>query len=100
MTVFKIFEEGSMDDNFVDDLEYGGPGLASEKPEASEVQAGSIKEGYLTRYMARTFALKLIISDEALEDAKYDKVIMAAKRLKRAMNKTCLLYTSPSPRDS
>lgn len=88
LPVFKIFETGSMKDNFVDDLEYGGPGLAVEKPEATEVQAGSIKEGYQTRYMARTFALKLIISDEALEDEKYDKVIMAAKRLKRAMNKT------------
>lgn len=88
LPVFKLFEEGNMADQFVDDLEYGGPGLAVEKPEAVETQAGTIKEGYLTRYMARTFGLKLIISDEAIEDSKYDKVINAAKRLKRAMVKT------------
>lgn len=88
LDIFKLLDEGTMKDNFVDDLEYGGPGLAVEKPEASEIQAGSIKEGYLTRYMARTFALKLIISDEAMEDKKYEKVINAQKRLMRAMGKT------------
>lgn len=81
-------EEDKMSDNFVDDLEMGGPGLASEKPEGTEVQAGSIKEGYLTRYLARTFGLKLIVTEEAMEDAKYPKAISAARRLKRALYKT------------
>lgn len=88
LQIMKLLDEGTMSDNFVDDLEYGGPGLAVEKPEATESQAGSVKEGYLTRYMARTFALKLIVSDEAMEDKKYDKVINAQKRLNRAMAKT------------
>lgn len=84
----KWLDVESMSDNYVDDLEYGGPGLAVEKPEGTEVAAGTIKEGYLTRYLARTFALKLIVTEEALEDAKYPKAIAAARRLKRAMAKT------------
>lgn len=84
----KYCEEMSMKDNYEDDLEMGGPGLASEKPEGSEIPLGTLREGYITRYNARTFALKLIITEEAIEDAKYDKVLMAARRLKRAMYKT------------
>lgn len=77
-----------MDDAYEDDLESGGPGLASEKPEGTEIATGSITEGYLTRYIARTFALKLIVTEEAMEDKKYPKIINAARRLKRAMWKT------------
>ncbi|MDX2253287.1 MAG: hypothetical protein NW202_13460 [Nitrospira sp.] len=78
----------SMEDNYEDDLETGGPGLASEKAESASLATGTIRQGYLTRYLARTFGLKLIISQEALEDRKYPKVINAARRLKRAMWKT------------
>jgi len=77
-----------MEDNYEDDLETGGPGLAAEKPEGSEIETGTIREGILTRYTARTFGLKLIITEEAIEDRKYPKVINAARRLKRAMWKT------------
>lgn len=81
-------DERPMSDNWEDDQEYGGPGLATEKPEGQEMSTGSIYQGYTTRYIARTFALKLIITEEALEDNKYDKVIRAAGRLKRALWKT------------
>ncbi len=80
--------EQSMSDNYEDDLESGGPGLASEKPEGQEIATGTIREGYITRYIARTFALKLIITEEAIEDNKYSKIINAARRLKRALWKT------------
>lgn len=78
----------SMEDHYEDDLEVGGPGLVSEKTEGAPMAAGTIKEGYLTRYLSRTFALKLIISQEAEEDNKYPKVIQAARRLKRSLWKT------------
>jgi hypothetical protein len=81
-------DEMKMDDNYEDDLESGGPGLASEKPEGTEIPTGTIREGYITRYIARTFALKLIITEEAIEDRKYPKILNAAKRLKRALWKT------------
>jgi len=84
----KWCDELSMKDNYEDDLEMGGPGLASDKPEGTELALGTLREGFLTRYLARTYGLKLIITEEAMEDAKYDKAIAAAKRLKRSMYKT------------
>ena len=84
----QYFTVGTMDDNYVDDLEIGGPGLASLKTEGQEMSTGSIAEGVLTRYTAKTYALKLIITKEAQEDNKYDQVIDFARRLKRAMWKT------------
>lgn len=86
--VHRFCEEGSMDENYVDDLEMGGPGLASEKTEGAEIYTGTMREGVLTRYFARTFAQKLIVTREAMEDCKYDQALMLARRLKRSMWKT------------
>lgn len=77
-----------MKDHFEDDLEVGGPGLASEFDEGAEMPVGTIREGYVERYIARKFGLKIIVTEEALEDGKYNDVIMAAKRCKRALWKT------------
>jgi hypothetical protein len=84
----KWLEERSMKDYYEDDLESAGPGLASETGEGEEIPTGTIKEGYITRYIARKWALKLIISEEAAEDSKYPEILRAAQRLKRALWKT------------
>lgn len=80
--------EPDMEDHWEDDMEMGGPGLASEKSEGAEIPTGTIREGYITRYIARTFGLKILVTDEAMEDNKYPQVIKAAGRLKRALWKT------------
>lgn len=84
----KWCENGTMKDAYEDDLELGGPGLASEKAEGTEIALGTMREGYLTRYLARTFALKMIITEEAMEDCKYKEAVNLARRLKRSMAKT------------
>lgn len=84
----KYLDIKDMEDAYEDDLEMGGPGLATEVAEGVEIGSGTISEGYLTRYIARKFGIKLIATEEALEDGKYDKVINAAKRAKRALWKT------------
>lgn len=84
----KWMKQSNMEDNYEDDLEMGGPGLAAEKAEGAEMQAGGIQQGALTRYIARTFALKLIVTEEAAEDSKYPAIISAAARLPRALYKT------------
>jgi hypothetical protein len=81
-------DEPDMHDHYEDDLEMGGPGLASEKAEGAEMATGTIREGYITRYIARTFGLKMLITQEAMEDNKYPKVINAGRRLKRSGWKT------------
>lgn len=77
-----------MDDQWVDDLEVAGPGLAAEVAEGQEIPLGAISEGYITRYLARKFGLKLIVTDEVMEDNKYPESIKAARRLKRSLVKT------------
>jgi hypothetical protein len=77
----KWCKEQSMSDAYEDDVEYAGPGYASEVAEASPIPLGSITEGAVTRYIARKFGLKLAVSEEAVEDGKYSSVIDAAKRL-------------------
>lgn len=84
----KYYDVGSMADQYMDDLEMGGPGLAQQKSEGAQITLGNIQEGAKTRYFARTFALMLEISHEAMKDGKYPKAINLAQRLKRALAKT------------
>lgn len=85
---------GNMDDNFVDDLEMSGPGLAAEKPEGSEIVKGTIREGVLTRYTSRTFGLALMITEEAIEDNKYPAIFKTGARLGRALYKSIDIDTT------
>jgi hypothetical protein len=78
-----------MSDAYEDDLERSGTGLAAEKGEGEAITIGSMTEGALTRYNARTFALMVIVSEEAIEDVKYKEVIGAAKSLGDSMDQTC-----------
>jgi hypothetical protein len=75
----------NMEDNYVEFYEIAGSGLAGEKPEGESIPLGTIYEGPLTRFNARTYGQRMIVSDEALEDLKYDKVVMAAKRNNRSL---------------
>lgn len=85
----KYLKVSGMTDNYEDDLENGGPGLATEKFEGQALDVGSLYEGYLTRYIARKFGLIMQITEELDEDGKYNsKYIDAARRLKRAVHKT------------
>ncbi len=81
----KYMDVKTMGDNYVEDLEYAGTGMAGEKPEGESYPLGGLVEGPLTRYNARTYGQRMIVSEEALEDEKYDKVIMAAKRNNRSL---------------
>src|SRR6478736_4993880 len=84
----KWLKTETQEDYYEDDLEMGGPGLASEVSEGQEIEVGAIREGYITRYIARKFGLKLIVTDEAVEDNKYPEILKLGKRLSRALYKT------------
>jgi hypothetical protein len=84
----KWCEKTTMEDAYEDDLEFAGPGLASETPEGTEIPVGSVTQGNLIRYFSRKFGLRLIITEEAMEDSKYKEILNAARMLKRSMYKT------------
>lgn len=84
----KFMKDRPMSDNFEDDQEYAGGGLLAETPEGTEIPALSLTEGYTKRYTARKFTARYIVTEEAMDDSKYPKVIQAVKRLKRAGFKT------------
>jgi hypothetical protein len=84
----KWCEKKTMSDAYEDDIEFAGPGLASEVAEGTEIPIGGITQGNLIRYFSRKFGLRMIITEEAMEDTKYSKVIEAARHLKRSMFKT------------
>jgi hypothetical protein len=75
----------NMADNYVDYVEYAGSGMAGEKPEGESYPVGTVYEGPQTRFNSRTYGQRMIVSEEAIEDLKYDKVVQAAKRNNRAL---------------
>ena len=90
---FKTFHDKwmqvrNMEDQWYDDQEYAGPGIVPQVDEGNELPASTITEGTTWRYTAVKYGQKLIITQEALDDNKYPRIIMAAKRLKRSMFKT------------
>lgn len=88
MVMPKLFDESTMEDNYEDDVEYGGGGLLAQKTEGGESTTLTMNEGPVTRYRAATYAARMIITEEAVEDCKYREVIDMARRLKRSGVKT------------
>ncbi len=84
----KWMKNNPMNDAYVDDQEYAGGGLIAEVPEGTELPPLTLTEGYTKRYQARKFGAKMTITEEAMDDSKYPKVIQAGKRLKRSGFKT------------
>lgn len=88
-TVYGSFcMEKTQSDAYEDILETAGPGLASEVGEGEELSLGSIREGYITRFLARKFGLRMAVTKETMEDCKYKEVIQLGQRLTRALWKT------------
>lgn len=82
------FKVTNTTDNFVDDVEYAGLGLAQVKQEGQQVPVDTIQQGYPTRYFALTYALGFVVSEEAIADNKYDKAIDQTQQLRRALDLT------------
>lgn len=78
----------SMEDGYADDIEVAGTTLLPEKEEGAPMAVDTITIGGTKRYIPRTMAKKVAISQEALEDNKYAKALQISKRLLASAYKT------------
>jgi len=69
------FKVTSTKDAYIDDQEYAGTGIMPVKQEGAMMAVDSVQQGYSKRYTMNTFALRLVCSEEAVADKKYDKAI-------------------------
>ena len=84
----EYFDVGKMEDAYVEEAEFGGPLLLQEKPEGAAAAIGDMSQGGVVRFTARTMALHLHATEEAVEDCKYEKILNFAKRLSHSSAKT------------
>lgn len=75
------FRVTSTSDNYIDDQEYAGTGTMPIKAQGAMMAIDSIQEGYSKRYNMDTFAIRMVVSEEALADCKYDKAIDGARHI-------------------
>ena len=87
----EIFSIEDSSKAFEEEVLISGFGSAPTKTEGQGVVFDNASESWSARYTHDTVALAFALTEEAIEDNLYDSL---SKRY------TCLLYTSPSPRDS
>lgn len=83
-----IFNVGQMTGRFVEKLELGNVGKLVEKPEGEALTMTEMEQGWLKRWTAKTMALGLQITQEAIEDDQYGKIGQMAGRMAAAAPRT------------
>jgi len=84
----RIYTEKTTKDPYVDDQEIVGPGLASRKGQGNVMLLDSVVEGVAKRYDIKTYALKLEISEEVVEDNKYERAVSWTNMLAESIAQT------------
>lgn len=67
----EIFDTARSEQNFEEDVNVYGLGLATVKPEGANISYDTMGQGFLKRYVHVTYANGFIITREAIEDNKY-----------------------------
>jgi hypothetical protein len=70
----KLFDSDTSSQNYEEDVQLTGFGLAPRKSEASGVQYDSEVQGFTTRYTHIAYALGYIVTKEELDDNLYEQV--------------------------
>lgn len=75
-------------DSYIDDQELAGTGPAQPKAQGATMAVDSIQEGFSKRYNMTAFGQRMIFSEEAIRDRKYEKFTDATGNLMRALKLT------------
>jgi hypothetical protein len=85
----KILEVLSSDKAYEEDVPFAGLGMAKVKPQGQGIEFDGFQEGALKRYDNVTYALGAIITQEAIEDNRYQNLMdKAARSLSNALHQT------------
>lgn len=75
-------------DAYVDDQEYAHTNAAPAVPEGQLIPVDSIVQGYAKRYWMVKYALRLVVTEEALDDCKYEDAINGTASIARSLRLT------------
>jgi len=64
---------------YLEDVGTSNFGLAAQKPEGNPIGYDSAKQGFVNRYVHKTYALGFIVTEEAQDDAQYDLSALGKK---------------------
>jgi hypothetical protein len=92
MDLDQYYDVGSMDGAYVDQMDFQGPGLASEVEEGQEFPGATMQEGIVTRYIARKVGITISMTRETLVDgpSEWRKVINASRHCERSVRLTAM----------
>lgn len=75
----KLFMKESSSKAYEEDVGVSGFGLAGQKPEGQGLGYDSAIQGFINRYIHRTYALGFIITEEAMDDAQYNISVLGKR---------------------
>jgi hypothetical protein len=78
------FKVSNTTDAYIDDQEFAHTGIMPPKAQGQMMAIDSIQQGYLRRYWMVTYGLRMVVSEEALADCKYDEAIAGTKSIARS----------------
>lgn len=78
------FKESNSSDAYEDDQEFAHTGIMPPKAQGALIASDTIQQGYAKRYLHVTYALRMIVSEEAIDDCKYEEAIGGTKSIKRS----------------
>jgi hypothetical protein len=79
------FKTSNTTDAYVDDQEYAHTGLAPAVAEAQLIPLDAVTQGYSKRYYMIKYGLRMVVSEEALDDCKYEDAIAGTKSINRSL---------------
>jgi hypothetical protein len=82
------FNVENSSDAYEDDQEFAHTGLMPAKAQGAMLALDTIQQGYSKRYLHVTYGLRMVVSEEALADCKYDEAIAGAKSIGRSAKLT------------
>jgi hypothetical protein len=88
-TYSKIFKTVKIDRNFIEDVNYEGFGLLSQKAEGAPITYDTMRMAFTTRYTPVVYASGFMVTREAYEDNLYKSQIdFKARMLAKALSQT------------